>query len=167
MKKKSPSQFGFLNLRVLIGTFVFLAGLCLALAGASLYPASSRAQPNSQAQAQTGSGIPDAVNASGPTVVRMIGPVAQNQDLRSLPQIPQSREIEERRLTRYPRPELGGPPISPPSRFAQIQSWIKGLLQPIPTMPSPLLTFDGMNSSGPNGTNYRLTPMEMSVRIIT
>src|SRR5678815_6015313 len=106
MKKKSTSQFGFLNLRVLIGTFVFLAGLCFALAGASLYPASSRAQPNSQAQAQTGSGIPDAVNASGPTVVRMIGPVAQNQDLRSLPHIPQSPETEERRLTRFPHPEL-------------------------------------------------------------
>jgi hypothetical protein len=158
MKKKSTSQFGFLNLRVLIGTFVFLAGLCLALAGASLYPASSRAQPDSQAQTQTGSGMPGAVNASGPTVVRMIGPVAQNQDLRSLPHIPQSPETEERRLTRYPHPELGGPPISQLSRFAQIQSWINGLLQPIPTIPSPLMTFDGMNSSGPNGTNCGCLP---------
>jgi hypothetical protein len=158
MKKKSASQFGFFNLRVLIGTFVLLAGLCLALAGASLYPASSRAQPNSQAQAQTGPAMPGAVNASGPTVLRMIGPVAQDRDLRSLPHIPQAGEIEERRLTRYPHPELGGPPISQPSRFAQIQSWIRGLLQPIPTMPSPLLTFDGMNSSGPNGTKCSCLP---------
>ena len=102
--------------------------------------------------------MPGAVNASAPTVVRMIGPIAQNQDLRSLPHIPQSGEIEERRLTRYPHLELGGPPMSQLSRFAQIQSWIKGLLQPIPTMPAPLLTFDGMNSSGPNGTNCSCLP---------
>ena len=33
MKKKSPSQSAFLNLRVLIGLTVFLSGICLALAG--------------------------------------------------------------------------------------------------------------------------------------
>jgi len=33
MKKKSPSQSAFLNLRVLIGLAVFLSGICLALAG--------------------------------------------------------------------------------------------------------------------------------------
>jgi len=33
MKKKSPSQSAFLNLRVLIGLAVFLSGVCLALAG--------------------------------------------------------------------------------------------------------------------------------------
>src|SRR5262249_41579857 len=109
---------------------------------------------------QTGTVMPSAINVSGPTVVRMIGPVAQNQDLRSLPHIPQSPEIEERRLTRYPHPELGGQPISQLSRLAQIQLWIKGLLQPMPTMPSPLRTFDGMNSSGPNGTNCSCLPSD-------
>src|SRR5437764_14854151 len=33
MKKKSPSQSAFLNLRVVIGLAVFLSGVCLALAG--------------------------------------------------------------------------------------------------------------------------------------
>jgi subtilisin family serine protease len=33
MKKKSPSQSAFLNIRVLIGLAVFLSGICLALAG--------------------------------------------------------------------------------------------------------------------------------------
>jgi subtilisin family serine protease len=33
MKKKSPSQSAFLNIRVLIGVTVFLSGICLALAG--------------------------------------------------------------------------------------------------------------------------------------
>src|SRR5262245_32866174 len=33
MKKKSPSQSAYLNLRVLVGLAVFLSGICLALAG--------------------------------------------------------------------------------------------------------------------------------------
>ena len=33
MKKKSPSQSAFLNLRIVIGLAVFLSGICLALAG--------------------------------------------------------------------------------------------------------------------------------------
>jgi subtilisin family serine protease len=42
MKKKSPSQSAFLNLRVLIGLAVFLSGVCLALAGLGTFSNSSR-----------------------------------------------------------------------------------------------------------------------------
>src|ERR1043165_5310046 len=46
MKKKSPSQSAFLNLRVLIGLAVFLSGICLALAGLGTFssPKSVRSQ---------------------------------------------------------------------------------------------------------------------------
>src|SRR6266513_5797360 len=33
MKKKSPSQSAFLNVRTLMGLIIFLSGICLALAG--------------------------------------------------------------------------------------------------------------------------------------
>jgi subtilisin family serine protease len=42
MKKKSPSQSAFLNLRVLIGLAVFLSGICLALAGLGTFSNGSR-----------------------------------------------------------------------------------------------------------------------------
>jgi hypothetical protein len=52
MKKKSASQFAFFNLRVLIGLFVFLDGVFLALLGFGTFSNAS-AQPNAtQAQAQ-------------------------------------------------------------------------------------------------------------------
>jgi subtilisin family serine protease len=42
MKKKSPSQSAFLNIRVLIGVAVFLSGVCLALAGLGTFSKTSR-----------------------------------------------------------------------------------------------------------------------------
>jgi subtilisin family serine protease len=42
MKKKSPSQSAYLNLRVLIGLAVFLSGICLALAGLGTFANASR-----------------------------------------------------------------------------------------------------------------------------
>ncbi len=84
-------------------------------------------------------------NSGQPTVMRMVGPVLLDQDLRSLPYIPQSPETEERRLTRHPHPETGGPP--PISGFTRFQSLLEEVLAPIPKMPPPSLTFDGMNST--------------------
>ena len=42
MKKKSPSQSAFLNLRIVIGLAVFLSGICLALAGLGTFANASR-----------------------------------------------------------------------------------------------------------------------------
>ena len=137
MKKKSTSQSAFFNLRVLIGLFVFLAGVFLALLGFGTFSKAS-AQSNASVQNQPPSGPP--------TVVPMVGPVAQNQDLRSLPYVAPAPEIEEKRLTRYPRPETGAPAESGASSLAQFQSLMKGLLRPVPTMPGPLLTFDGVGA---------------------
>jgi len=41
-----------------------------------------------------------------PDVVRMVGPVMLNKDLRELPYVAPNEEIEEKRLTRYPHPEI-------------------------------------------------------------
>ena len=168
MKKKSTSQSAFFNLRVLIGLFVFLAGVFLALLGFGTF---------SNAAAQSSGSVQKQPRSGPPTVVPMVGPVALNQDLRSLPYIAPKAEIEERRLTRYPRPETGAPPQSGTSSFGQFQSLIKGLLRPTPKMPPPLLTFDGMNSAqsgcgclppdsdGDVGPNHYVNAVNTSLKI--
>ena len=133
--RRSFSESGFFNLRVLIASLFCLVGIFMALIAGGIYSESAKAQGT--APAQPSSGLP--------TLVRMVGPVHQDQDLRSLPYIPQEGETEERRLTRYPRPETGAPP--PISGFARFQSLLEEVLAPVPAMPGPVLTFDGMNSS--------------------
>ena len=135
MKKKSSSQSAFFNLRVLIASLFCLAGIFTLLLAAGIYSDSAKAQGTTPAQ--PGSGLP--------TLVRMVGPVGQDQDLRSLPYIPPSPEIEERRLTRHPRLETGAPP--PISGFARFQSLAEAVLAQVPAMPGPVLTFDGMNAA--------------------
>ena len=68
----------------------------------------------------------------------MIGPVSQDQDLRNLPYIPPSPEHEEERLTRHPRKPGAEPGISDP--------WLPVREALSENMPSPVLSFDGMNS---------------------
>src|SRR5436190_7258265 len=106
MKKKSASQSaparrslgegGFFNLRVLIGLFVVLAGVFLALFGMGAFSsafAQGKGTKNTN-QASPGTQAPD--------VVQMVGPVRLDQDLRSLPYVAPKPEFEERVLTRYP-----------------------------------------------------------------
>jgi len=136
MKKKSTPQSAFFNLRVLIASVFCVTGVFIALGGARLYSAQSKAQPTTNA-------------AGAPKVVRMVGPVALNQDLRSLPYIPQTQKNEEeRRLTRYPFPLSGRPGKSGTSSFPQFQSLLQRVLTPAPNMPPPLLTFDGTDRVG-------------------
>jgi len=53
MKKKSASQFAFFNLLVLIGLFVFLAGVFLALLGFGTFSNVCPAKRNSGASSRT------------------------------------------------------------------------------------------------------------------
>src|SRR5436305_1902925 len=81
-----------------------------------------------------------------PNVVQMIGPVRLDQDLRRLPSVPPKPEFEERVLTRYPHPgtgQTGAPTRYGISRLADVQALLKNIWQPAPTMPGPLLTFEG------------------------
>src|SRR6266478_1243386 len=154
MKKKSSSQFaparrslgegGFFNFRVLIASVFCLAGVFIALVGAGIYLGSSKAQ----AQSGPASTMPVTANSpNGPDVVRLVGPVIVSTDLRDLPYIPPTPKTLEQLLGPYPHRENRRPPRSQTSGLVEIESLIKGVLRPLPTMPSPLLTFAGMNAA--------------------
>ena len=92
----------------------------------------------------------DAPGTQTPDVVRMIGPVVMNQDLRNLPYVAPKEEFEERRLTRYPH--LGTGQTSAPSGYAlsglkYVQSLLENVWRPTPNMPGPLFTFEGIGDT--------------------
>jgi hypothetical protein len=167
MKKKSTSQFAFFNLRVLIGLLVFLTGVVMALGVAGIFSSRAKAQPANQAQPSAGA----------PDVLQMVGPVRQDQDLRSLPYIAPAPQILQKRLTRYPRPDTAGPAGSQTSAFPQFQSLLGKIFRPVPSMPPPLLTFDGINltqsgcgcyppdTNGDVGPNHYVQSVNTSFRV--
>src|SRR6266849_8759767 len=171
MKKKSTSQSAFFNLRVLIGLFVVLAGVFLALFGMGAFSsafAQGKGTKNTN-QASPGTQAPD--------VVQMVGPVRLDQDLRSLPYVAPKKEFEERRLTRYPHLDTGQ--TSAPSGYgtaglAYVQKLLRNLWRPAPTMPGPLLTFEGIgdlcgcqpsDSEGDVGPNHYIEAINESFKI--
>src|SRR5262245_784577 len=109
---RSFSEGGFINLRVLIASVFCLAGVFIALVGAGLYLGSSKAQ------AQPGPGSPAAAanSASGPDVVRLVGPVRWDQRLQDLPYIP-------------PSPPILGPLLKPYATSGASRSQTPGLAQ--------------------------------------
>ena len=169
MKKKSTSKSAFFNLRVLIASVLCLFGIAVALF------AQGRGAKQTQ---QTGRSrtAQDAPGTQRPDVVQMIGPVRQNQDLRNLPYIPTEGETDEEPLTRYPHPNTGAPPPGAPSS-PWLQRLVKGLFRPTPTMPAPLITFEGMNltqsgcgcqppdSQGDVGPNHFVNAVNSSIKI--
>ncbi|PYJ34555.1 MAG: hypothetical protein DME88_04840 [Verrucomicrobia bacterium] len=163
MKKKSTSQSAFFNLRVLIA-----AVFCLGALAVALFAQTKSARPTQQ-------GAQDAPGTQTPDVARLMGPVIQNNDLRSLPYIAPNAEIEEKRLTRYPHPEIPSPTNQ--SAYPRFETLVKQIAPPTPTMPAPLLTFDGMNSSqsgclclppdtdGDVGPNHYVQSVNSSIKI--
>src|SRR5438094_5193141 len=139
MKKKSTSQSAFFNLRVLIA-----AVFCLGALAVALFAQTRSARPTQQNNRSVGA--QDAPGTQTPDVVRFMGPIIQNNDLRDLPYIAPSHEFEEKRLMRYPHPEIPTP-TEPTSAYQRFESLMKQIMSPLPNMPGPLLTFDGMNSS--------------------
>src|SRR5262245_18463239 len=141
MKKKSTSKSAFFNLRVLIASVIFLVGVAVALFATGAF-SSAFAQPrgtnNNQSRTKQ-----DAPGTQSPDVLRMVGPVPLNQDLRTLPYIPQEAETEDRRLTRFQFPSEGALPSAPETSLPRVQSLVKGMLPHGLSMPPPLLTFDG------------------------
>src|SRR5438477_923290 len=138
MKKKSTSQSAFFNLRVLIA-----AVFCLGALAVALFAQTKSARPTQQSNRSVGA--QDAPGTQTPDVFRLMGPVIQNNDLRSLPYVAPNAEIEEKRLTRYPHPEI--PSTNSTSIYQRFESFMKQIISPVPQMPGPLLTFDGMNSA--------------------
>jgi N-acetylneuraminic acid mutarotase len=140
MKKKSTSKSAFFNLRVLIAFVLCLFGVFVALLGSGAF-AQTKSTGVSQQRARSKT-TQDAPGTQRPDVVRMVGPVMLNTNLRDLPYIAPKDEFEERVMTRYPHGTGAAPAVAPPS--AWLQKLLKGIFRPTPTMPGPLLTFDGL-----------------------
>ncbi|PYL23905.1 MAG: hypothetical protein DMF44_06710 [Verrucomicrobia bacterium] len=110
-----------------------------------------------------------------PTSCGCWGPVIENNDLRSLPYVAPNAEIEEKRLTRYPHPEI--PSSTNQSDYPWFENLLNQITPPTPAMPAPLLTFDGMNSSqsgclclppdtdGDVGPNHYVQSVNSSIKI--
>ncbi|HEU4771572.1 MAG TPA: hypothetical protein VFS68_05390, partial [Candidatus Udaeobacter sp.] len=168
MKKKSTSQSAFFNLRVLIAAVFCLGAFAVALF-AQTKSAGPTQQSNRSADAQ------DAPGTQTPDVVQLIGPITLNSDLRDLPYIAPNQEIEEKRLTRYPHPEI--PSSTNQSAYPRFEALVKQITPPAPMMPAPLLTFDGMNSAqsgcmclppdtdGDVGPNHYVQSVNSSIKI--
>ena len=139
MKKKFASKSAFFNPRVLLGFFLCLAGAVMALIAFSI-----SSGPSALAQKP----VQDPNMAAAPDVVQMVGPVRLDQDLRSLPYVPPKAEFEERILTRYPHGtgQAGASTGYGIPGLAHIQALLKNG-RPTPTMPPPLLTFEGLGAA--------------------
>ena len=142
MKKKSTSQSAFFNVRVLIAAVFCLAGIALALFAMSAFS-------NAFAQARGNRTNQDASGTQTPDVVRMVGPVRLDQDLRTLPYIPPKAEFEERILRRYPGANSQSEASTNygTSGLPAVQALVKNLSRPVPSMPPPLLTFEGLSAA--------------------
>jgi len=126
MKKKSTSQSAFFNLRVLIA-----AVLCLVSRCGAVRPNKERKADSTKQSLCRGRGRSRYADAD---VVQLIGPVLSKQDLRDLPYIAPSHEFEEKRLMRYPHPEIPTP-TKPTSAYERFESLMKQMLPPLPQMP--------------------------------
>jgi hypothetical protein len=169
MKKKSTSKSAFFNLRILIASVFCLFGIAVALF------AQGRGAKQTHQTSRSG-GAQDAPGTQNPTVVQMIGPVRQDQDLRNLPYVPTQGEMEDEPMMRYPHVAKGVQSSAPPSS-PWLKNLLKGLFRPTPTMPPPLLTFDGESltesgcgcqppdSSGDVGPNHFINTVNSSFKI--
>ncbi len=169
MKKKSTSQSAFFNFRVLFG-----AALCVAALAVALFAQGSGVKRSQQVAPRR---TPrDAPGTQRPDIVRMVGPVRLDQDLRNLPYVAPKEEFEERALTRYPH---GTNSTAAPSGYGQptyVQTLLKNMWRPTPTMPPPLLTFDGEtaaqacacappDSDGDVGPNHYVEAINVAFRV--
>ena len=176
MKKKSTSQSAFFNLRILIAALFCLVGVAVALFGTGAFSsafAQTKGTNNNQSPANQ-----DAPGTQSPDIVRMVGPVRLDQDLRDLPFIPPKAEFEEQALMRYPHGtgETGTATGYGVSGLAKVQELLKILSTPA-TMPPPLLTFDGTNrvqsgcncappdTDGDVGPNHYVQAVNVSFRV--
>ena len=170
MKKKSTSKSAFFNLRVLIASVLCLFGIAVALfaqgKGAKQTQQSRPLQQRAgrSRHAETGSRAND---RSGPS---------ESGSAKAALHPHRRGNRTKNRLTRYPHPNTGAPPPGAPSS-PWLQKLMKGLFRPTPTMPAPLITFEGMNltqsgcgcqppdSEGDVGPNHYVNAVNSSIKI--
>ncbi|PWT83959.1 MAG: hypothetical protein C5B58_05595 [Acidobacteria bacterium] len=175
LKKKSTSQSAFFNLRILLGLLLFLAAIFLALHGSGAF-SNAFAQATSTKADQSLAAKQTQPRSGPPTWSgQLLGPVRQDSDLRSLPYIAPTCEVQQRPLAPHPRPETGLPEQEDP--FQSLFGRVSALLRPPPTMPGPLLIFDGMNQvqsfcgcfppdpDGDVGPNHYVQSVNSSIKI--
>ena len=175
MKKNPPSQSAFFNIRILIASMFCLFGVFVALIGSGAF-AQTKGTKAPQQPARSNA-MQDAPGTQTPDVVQMVGPVRLDEDLRSLPYVAPKKEFEQRRLTRYPYLDTGKTSI--PSEYGisdlkYVQTLLKNLWRPTPTMPGPLFTFEGIgdlclcqpsDSEGDVGPNHYIEAINLSFEI--
>ena len=144
--------------------FVLRIALALALTSISALLLASTLRP------PAGGPQPD---RPAPDVVALVGPVSQDLDLRALRYVAPTSEEEEIPRRRYPFPLAGGQIQQSPFT----QQLMERVLAPIPSMPSPILTFAGMNSTqsgcfclppdsdGDVGPNHYVNSVNSSIKI--
>src|SRR5439155_3537722 len=140
MKKKSTSKSAFFNLRILTASMFCLLGIAVAL-----FAQGNRAK---QTQQSNRSGTrQDAPGTQTPEVTQMIGPVVVNGDLRDLPYVPPGPKIDRPLLKPYLHRAGAQTESEETPAFPQFQSLLGKIFRPVPNMPPPLLTFDGISSA--------------------
>src|SRR5690348_7772377 len=140
MKKKLTSQSAFFNPRTLLGLAMCLFGFVITLYAAGVLPGAASSGPIKLApgQAKPASQKPD--------VMKMLGPVSQDLDLRLLPYIPPRADHEVAPLTNhpFPRPALtAAESAAQRARLEGSNAYKQAMQAMVATMiPSPALTFD-------------------------
>jgi hypothetical protein len=145
MKKKSTSKSAFFNLRILTASVLCLFGVLVALLGSGAF-----SNLFAQTKGTKRSGVTTRQDAPGtqtPEVTQMVGPAVVNGDLRDLPHVLPGPKIVRPLL----KPGLHGTGARTESEetpaYPQLQSLFSKIFPPVPNMPPPLLTFDGINSA--------------------
>src|SRR4029077_12510998 len=143
MKRKSTSKSAFFNFRVLIASMLCLFGVFVALLGSGAF-STLFAQTKGTKQA-SGAARQDAPGTQKPKVIPLVGPV-RLENVNSLPYIAPEPEFETKVMMRYPHGEgqTGAQPRNSISGLAYVQQLLRNLWRPTPTMPGPLLTFEGV-----------------------
>ena len=150
--RRSLGEGGFFNLRVLIASVLCLFGVFMALLGSGVFA-------QTKGPKQAGATRQDAPGTQTPNVTQMIGPSRIDQDLRTLPEVPPGPKID-RPLLKPGRRGTGAQTESEETpAFPQFQSLLGKIFPPVPNMPPPLLTFDGISSSARIITLKRLIPL--------
>src|SRR6058998_1830111 len=167
MKKKSTSKSAFFNLRVLFASVVCLGGIAVALFGAGVF-AQNRRVTNNVSTPQ------DAPGTQTPEVIRMIGPVSTKVNLNDLPYVAPAPRIVGAPLKRYHSRTSSA---TESETFPHVQSLLEEIFRPIPNMPPPLLTFDGVarlqsgcnceppDTNGDVGPNHYVEAVNVSFKV--
>src|SRR4051812_7367616 len=162
MKKKSSKHSAFFEPRIFVAFLLLFGGTLLAIAGAGS-AAENKAAKDSAASIVT---TPEAAR---PDVVEMVGPFSEDRNLNDIPYALPNMEEEEVRRMRHPLPMT---PATNQDPVQKVREFVAAI-----SMPTPLTTFAGMNSTqsgcgclppdthGDVGPNHYVQSVNSSIKI--